>query len=306
MAYLTEEIKAGVIIVAAFLILGSSVIFIGGSQFFEKLDSYTVRVYNAAGIEEGAQVRLGGVKIGKVLAVIPPGSPGDPVTITMGVTKGTVLYKGTRAAISQVGLMGDLYILLAIDAIDRANREQFRPGDTIPMEEQVPLAVTMARIDRISRSVEGVVKDIGLIFSDKNIKEIGAILKNVNSTIISGSANLDQVAAALKGTTVKLELVLNEVELLAKDTRAEVPPLVKKARDGIEKAESMIVAIEESAKAAHTTIKNADKTIDRQSLNMDVLLHTLNRATEDLRDALHEIRSKPWGLIYQEEQGKGE
>lgn len=306
MAYLKEEVKAGIIIVAAFIILSGFVVLIGGSQLFEKLDFYTVKVMNAAGIEEGAQVKLGGVRVGRVLDVVPPGAPGEPITIRLGVKRGTILYRGTKASISQVGLMGDLYILLAIDSIGKDVRERFKPGETIPVEEQVQLSVLMARLDRISQSVEGVVKDVGLIFSEKNIKEIDGLLKNANTAIVSGSSNVEKVTTSLRATTAKLEGVLNEVEGLVKDTRAEVFPLIRSAREGVEKAGEMIRTIEETAKSTQSTVKTADRTIDRQSQNLDRLMHTLNRTTEDLRDALHEIKSKPWSVIYKEEQGREE
>lgn len=299
MAYLKEEIKAGVIIVSAFVILSGFVVLIGGSQLFEKLDGYTVRVMNAAGIEEGAQVKLGGVRIGRVMGVVPTGAPGEPITIRIGVKKGTVLYKGTKASISQVGLMGDLYILLSIDAIAATAKERYKPGETIQVEEQVQMAMLMARVDRISQSVEGVMKDIGTIFSKKNLKEIDNMLKNANTTLVSGSTNLDKVGNSLKVTTAKLDTVLNEVEGLVKDTRMEVSPLLKRAREGVEKAGETIKTIE-------TTAKSADRAINKQSQNLEKLLHTLNRTSEDLRDVLHEFKSKPWSVIYKEEQGKEE
>ncbi len=303
MAYPKEEIKAGIIIVTSFLILSGFVILIGGTQAFEKRDFYYVKVMNAAGVEEGAQVKLGGVKVGKVLSVTPPGAPGEPVTMKIGVKKGTVLYKGTRASITQVGFVGDIYLLLSID---KTGKEQFKAGDTIPADEQVQFAVLMARLDSISQSVDGLIKDIDKVFSDKNIKEVENLLKNANTAIVSGSSNLDKVASALKTTTAKLELVLNEVEGLVKDNKAEVSVLIRKAREGIEKAGDMIKTIEAAARSADVTLKNADRAIDQQSQNLDVLLNTLNRTTEDLRDALQEIKRKPWSVVYKEGQGKEE
>jgi len=302
-AYLKEEIKAGAIIVVSFIILSGFVILIGGSQVFEKLDFYYVKVMNAAGIDEGAQVKLGGVRVGRVLSITPPNAPGEPVTIKVGIKKGTVLYKGTKASITQVGFVGDIYLLLSID---KTTKEQFKAGDTIPADEQVQFAVLMARLDSISQSVDGLIKDINMIFSERNIKEIENVLKNANNALVSGSSNFDKVASALKGTTAKLELVLNEVEGLVKDNKAEVSQLIRKAREGVEKAGDMIRTMEAAAKSADATIKTADRAIDRQSQNLDILLNTLNRTTEDLRDALHEIKSKPWSVVYREGKGKEE
>ena len=298
-----EEVKAGLIVVVSFFILSGFVIFIGGSQTFQKLDPYYVKVLNAAGIEEGTQVKLGGVRVGRVLSVTPPRFAGEPVTITIGVQKGTTLYKGTKASISQAGFVGDLYVLLAID---RTADEKLRVGDTIPSEEQVQFTVLMARLDNISQSVDGLIKDIRLVFSDSNIKEVGSLLKNANSAIVSGSTDLNKITTALKSTTAKLELVLGQVEGLVSENRPEVAQLLKKAREGVERAGEMVKAIEQTAKSADATIKTADRAIDLQSQNMDVLLNTMNRTTEDLRDVLQEIKNKPWSFVYKEGSAKEE
>lgn len=303
MAFLKEEIKAGVIVVVSFILLSGSVILIGGTQFFEKLDNYYVKVMNAAGVEDGAPVKLGGVRIGKVLNIKTPTSPGEPITITIGVKKGTVLYKGTKASIAQVGFVGDLYLLLSLE---KTTNERFNVGDVIPSEEQVQFAVLMARLDSISQSVDGLIKDVNAIFNDKNKREIESILKNTNTAIVSGSSNIEKIASALKGTTAKLERVLAEVEDVVGSNKAEVAQLIKRARESIEKAGEMIKEIEGTAKTADKTMKTAGRTIDLQSQNIDTLINNLNRTTEDLRDVLHEVKNKPWSVIYKEDKGKGE
>jgi len=309
-SFLREEIKAGIIIVVSFVLLSGSVILIGGTQFFEKLDLYYMKVMNVAGIEEGAPVRLGGVRVGKVLKVKIPSSPGEPITITLGVKKGTLLYRGTKASIAQVGFVGDLYILLSLD---KTSSERYRVGDTIPAEEQVPFSVLMARLDSISLSADSLLKDVGSLFNDKNKKEVENILKNTNAAIVSGASDIDKISAALRGTTAKLDRVLNEVEELVGSNKAEVTLLIKKARQDIEKAGEMITAIESAAQTADKTLQTADKTfktadraIDLQSQNIDNLLIGLTRTTEDLRDVLHEVKSKPWSVVYKEGKGKEE
>ena len=65
LAYLKEEIKAGIIIISSLIILSGFTILISGSQLFEKFDVYYIKVMNAAGIESGSQVKLGGVRVGE-------------------------------------------------------------------------------------------------------------------------------------------------------------------------------------------------------------------------------------------------
>lgn len=296
-----EEIKAGIIIVTSLVILSVFIILIGGSQLFEKSDKYYIKVMNAAGLEVGSQVKLGGVRVGRVMSIKAPTRPGEPVNIEIGIKKGTALYKGTKASITQIGFVGDIYLLLSVD---KTTTERIKIGDIIPSQEQVQFDVLMSKIDGLSQTVDGLIKDIDKLFSEKNIKGIETLIGNTNEAIVSGSSNLDKVASSLKGTTNKLELVLNEIEELVKDNKGEVSQMIKKAREDLEKAGEMIKSIEATAKSVEKTSKSADRVIEIQSQNLEILLNTMNKTTEDLQDLFQEIKNKPWSIIYKERKGK--
>ncbi len=289
-----EEVKAGIIVVASLIVLSIFIILIGGGQFFEKVDKYYIRVMNAAGLETGAQVKLGGVRIGRVLSIKEPKGPMEPVIIEIGLKKGTTVYKGTRALITQIGFVGDLYLLLAVD---RTTNEKINPGENIPSEESVDFGVLMSKIDGLSKSADDLIKDVNKLFSPENVKRVGEVVGNTNKAIVSASSSIEKVAAGLKKTTDKIEVVLNEVEGLVKDNRGEFSQAIKKAREDLDRAEDMIKSFEKTA-------KTADRAIDVQSQNLDNLLNTMTRTTEDLQEVIQELKSKPWSVVYKE--GKGE
>jgi len=298
---LKEEVKAGTIIVVSLAILSAFIVLIGGGRFFDDYDTYQVHVMNAGGLEVGAQVRLGGVRIGRILSINPPAGPGKPVTIEIGIKKGTVLYKGTRANITQLGFVGDIYLLLTVQ---ETTNEKIKVGDVIPSKEQVQFDVLMAKLEGIADSVDKLIKDINKIFSQKNIEGIELLVENTNEAIVSGSASIGQVAASLKSTTDKLERVLDEVEEILKDNKEEFSQLLKKAREDIEKAGDMIESIESTAKSIEKTSDTADEAIALQSQNLDNLFNTLNRTTEELQELLQEIKHKPWSIIHKEKKGE--
>lgn len=298
-----EEIKAGIIVIASMIILSGFIILIGGSRFYEKLDGYYVRVMNSAGLETGAQVRLGGVKVGRVLNIKAPDGPGKPVTIEVGIKRGTALYKGTRASITQIGFVGDIYLLLSVD---KTTSEKIKTGSVIPSEEQVQFTELMARLNVISQSVDSLIRDIDKLFSTKNLKEIERLFENTNKAVVSGSSSIEKVAFALKGTTDKIEIVLNEIEGLVRDNKGEFSLLIKRAREDLDKAGYMIKSLEETAKTVNRTSRSVDVAVNLQSQNLDNLLNTMTRATEDLQDVLQEIKNKPWSVIYREGKEKEE
>ncbi|MBI5641060.1 MAG: MCE family protein [Nitrospirae bacterium] len=296
-----EEIKAGIIIVSAFVVLSGFVILIGGSRFFDKYDTYYVRVMNAAGLEAGSQVKLGGVRIGRVLDIKEPVEPGKPVTIEIGLRGGTPIYMGTKALITQVGFVGDIYLLLTVE---KAEGERMRPGQDIPSEDTIDFTQIMARLNRLSESVDGLVHDVDKLFSPKNVREIERLLDNTNKTMVSGAQNIEKVAVVIKATADKLELVLNEINGLVKTSKGDVSDLIKKAKDDLERAGEMIRAIEATAKTVDKASGSVDRAVMTQSRNLDILLNTMTRTTEDLQEVLQDLKSKPWSLIYRE--GKGE
>jgi len=298
---LKEEIKAGIIVVASIIVLSAFIILIGGGRLFDDYDTYHAHVMNAGGLEVGAQVRLGGVRIGRILGINPPAGPGKPVTIDVGIKKGTVLYKGTLAMITQLGFVGDIYLLLTVQ---ETTNEKINVGDVIPSKEQVQFDVLMAKLEGISDSVDNLVKDVNKIFNQGNIDSIELLVKNTNKAIVSGSANIDQVTASLKGTTDKLNLVLDEIEDILKENKEEVSQLFQKAREDLEKAGDMITSIETTAKSIGKTSESADEAINLQSQNLDNLLNTLNRTTEDMQELLLEIKNKPWSIIHRERKGE--
>lgn len=303
MASLKEEIKAGIIILTSLILLSGFIILIGGSPFFEKLDKYYVKVKDVAGLDVGAQVKLGGLRIGRVLNIHVPSGPGQPITVEIGIKQGTVLYKGTQALITQVGLVGDTYLLLSIE---KTTSERFRVGETIPSEEQIKFAKILARVDDIAKSIDGLISDIHKIFSQKNITGIENVIENTNKTIVSASSSIDQIVSALKKTTDNLAIVLNEIGSLVRDNKGELSVAIKKAGEDIEKAGDAIKAFEETAKNLSKTSDSIDKAVVLQSQNLDQLLNLMIRATQDLQDLIQEIKTKPWGLLYKEGKGKGE
>lgn len=294
-----EEVKAGIIIVASFAILSMFIILIGGSSTFEKLDKYYVRVMNAAGLETGAQVRIGGVRVGRVLKIEGPSGPGKPVTIEIGVGKEHPVYKGTRAMIAQVGMVGDIYLLLAVD---RTAEGRINPGEDIPFETTGDFAQIMTKMNSLSESVDGLIKDVNKLFSEKNINEFGSLLKNTNHAVVSGSAGINRLAAVLKDTNDKLQGVLNEVEAFVKTNGGDFSQLIKKAKADLEQAGEMIKSFEATAKSVDKTSGAVTGAVNLQSRNLDNLLNTMTRTTADLQEVLQELKVKPWSVIYKEEK----
>ena len=301
MSYLKEEIKAGFIIITAFVILSLVIIVIGGKHFFKSYDYYYIKVKNVTGIDVGSQVKLAGVTVGSIVDIKPPQSSGDFVTIKIGLKKGTKLYKGTQATISQIGFIGDIFLLLSVD--DTVN-EPLAEGSIIPSEERMQFTTLMAKLDELSASINTLVTDVNKLFSPKNLSNVDEILTNTNAIMGATSTNVDKVATSLYTMTTQLTTVLADMEDLVKSSKVEINDILKKSSVDLEKTGHMIKAVEDAAKSIGQTSTSVDKTLNAQNHNIDVLLRSLTKTAEGLKDVMLELKHKPYSLIYKE--GKGD
>jgi phospholipid/cholesterol/gamma-HCH transport system substrate-binding protein len=299
--YLREEIKAGAVILASFVILGAFIIMIGGSRFFEKSDTYYIKVMNAAGLAKGAVVSLGGVGVGRVWDIRQPEGPGKPLTIGISVKKGTILYKGTKALITQTGFVGDTYLLLSVD---HTTAGRIGVGEEIQSEEKTDFSMIMTRVYKLSESVGLLTQNADRFFNEKNAREVDKLLSNASEAVVSISSNVDQVASSLRATIGQLDNVLSNLEEIVRANKGEVSKLIRDARLDINKAGDMIERMQAAASKVDSVSNSTGRAIEEVSLNLDNLLFELTKATEDLRDAIQEIRRKPWSVLYKERDGK--
>lgn len=319
MAILKDEVKAFLIIVISVVVLSAFVIVIGGTQFFDKYDTYYTKVANAAGLETGAQVRIGGVRAGRVQAITPPSGPGELVTIVLGIKEGTKIYKGTRAVITQVGFVGDIYLLLSVrDTVPGT----FKPGDTIPAESPVDYSELLAGVNRITIGLEDLIANVNRIFSDKNVAGVEQLLKNTDKTITSAGRNLDEITWEIKEVAKNLQSVLDEIKgfvqvggedfssltrqakkdfsSLTQQAKKDFSALAQQASRDLEEAEKMITAIKDAANKVGNATDTVESAVDRQSRNLDSLVMSIKRTMRDLQDVLQELKLKPWSIIYKE------
>ncbi|MCX8070616.1 MAG: MlaD family protein [Thermodesulfovibrionales bacterium] len=298
-----DEIKAGLTIIIAMAILTISVIFIGGSRLFDTFDIYYVKLYDVTGLETGSQVKLGGMRIGRVLSIIAPQKENDPIIIEIGLEKGTQLYEGVKASISQVGFVGDIFLQLYLG---NANKNIIKPGSTIPSIEQSNFNTIMAKAEDLTVSLKKLVEDIDKVFTDKNINKISELLDNTNNLVVNTEKNLDTVIISLKYMSERLTSMIAKAEGMIDDNRDGIKEIVSKARDDLIALEKLIAHLEISAKTLNKTFNSADNLLQRQNQNLDELIENIILTIDNLNDAITEFNQKPWRLIYKDKRHKEE
>ena len=137
---MSRAARLGAFIVATLAILAVGVFIIGSKQYlFSSTYQLKAQFDNVEGLDDGADVRLGGVHRGTVHSIVSPHKPGEKVTVVMDLAKSTheVIKQDSVATIETEGLLGNQYMAISFGS---AGRPDVRDGDTIA--SQPPLEMS--------------------------------------------------------------------------------------------------------------------------------------------------------------------
>lgn len=128
---MSRTARLGAFIFAALLIFAVTVFLIGEKQFlFSRTYTLKTTFDNVAGLDEGAPVRAGGVRIGTIKKILLPSRPSDKILIEMQLDDSThsVIRKDSVAAIETEGLLGSKYMEITFGS---AQGEPLHNGDLL-------------------------------------------------------------------------------------------------------------------------------------------------------------------------------
>ena len=87
---MSRAARLGAFIVATLAILAAGIFIIGSKQYlFSSTYQLKAQFDNVEGLDDGADVRLGGVHRGTVHSIVLPHKPGEKVTVVMDLARAT-------------------------------------------------------------------------------------------------------------------------------------------------------------------------------------------------------------------------
>jgi len=137
---MSTAFRVGVLVFLGLLFLFVGVFLIGDKEFlFSSTYRLKTNFQNVQGLNNGADVRVGGIHQGTVKEIDLPSEPNGEVTVVMKLHNSTrnIIKKDSRASIKTEGLLGDKFVEITFGspkAADVAN------GDTIPGETEKDMA----------------------------------------------------------------------------------------------------------------------------------------------------------------------
>ncbi len=300
-------IIAGVFIVIFTLALVLAVIWMG--RFTEKktYDYYLIKVKESvSGLQKDSPVKYMGVEIGKVDKIkVDPDDP-EEVLITIKVPEGLPIRKGMWATLKKIGITGLSYIEIS-GGNKRAPLLKSKPGQ-IPVIPYKPsmFARLGVSVEDLSYQISNVSKRIGEVLSDKNVKNLSAILENlrVSTENIKGffnEQNVENVKSLLKNlndASARLDSVLKHVDDFVAQNK-EISPKLEQLLDTLNAAASNAKAVTEQVRKGFEKGDYNLRALTQGTLdNLNQMIDQMQDITIRINNILDVIENSPSDFFF--------
>jgi phospholipid/cholesterol/gamma-HCH transport system substrate-binding protein len=203
---MSRAARLGAFIIAALTILMSGIFIIGGKQYlFSSTYRLSAQFANVAGLDAGAEVRVGGVHSGSVRSVQLPSKPTDKITVWMDLERSShdIIKQDSIATIETEGLLGNEYVAISFGSAKGANVPD---GGAIGSEPPLEMSALIRRTDRILDSSQEALKNITV--TTANLSSISTKIDEGQGTVgalINDKkiySQLDQTTSGLRDTVI--------------------------------------------------------------------------------------------------------
>src|SRR3989449_1552023 len=206
---MSRAFRLGVFIVVALLIFAGGVFWIGEKQFlFRSKYRLKAEFKNVAGLNGGAEVRVGGIHEGTVRQIQLPTQPNEKVRVLMDLAGGTrnVIKKDSLATIRSEGLVGDKFVEISFGS---EQSPKVGDGDMIQGEPPLQISDLLNKTNEVLDSTKGAIENVN--DTTNNLKSItnkidqgqgtvGALINNkkIYQNVNAGAAAFQENMEALK------------------------------------------------------------------------------------------------------------
>ena len=172
---LAQELKVGLFVLVFAIVIGLSVFVLGGSsKMFAHEYKLKTSFLDVKGLKTGAVVRLAGIDIGQVSKVnfgSDQGSKNIEVELNIRTEYQPRLRADSNASISQVGVLGDMYISLSVGSPDK---EMLPDNGRIASVESIDYLSYASKATEIVENASSISKKLDLMLgSDEAASKAG-------------------------------------------------------------------------------------------------------------------------------------
>ncbi|MCS7083981.1 MAG: MCE family protein, partial [Aquificaceae bacterium] len=281
---LSPQAKVGALVLLASFAFAILSLLFGELKFFSgKGKEYKVVFKNVSGLSRGAEVRVAGIKAGKVKSLTLTESG---VLVSFEINKSIKIFQDSSAQIGTLGLLGDKY--LDIDPGTHSSGE-------LPPSSRIQITKESSDIDALVREAILATKSLSALLEEnreslrltvQNLQMLTQTLSEISSenrqNIKLAIENLTAITIALNKTLPKtlenIERLTAQLELAVSENRAD--------------ARETIANLKAISQDLRTTLPELTKNLNTLSSNLNDTLNQNKESVSNITRSLSEITQR--------------
>ncbi len=262
--------KVGVFVTVSAAALGGIALFFGQIPIFKKEQvTYYAYFKDVGGLSIGADVRVAGVKVGKVEKMT---FADGRVKVVLQIKKSVPIYKNAVAKIKSLGILGDKYVEIYPG---NPSAGLLPPGSVIA--KTLPPTDIGKMIDNISSAAEALRKlsqELNLLLAENR--------KNINRLTGQLALLSERLNEVVEENRKDFSRLVKNLALLSQSLNGELPPLLKRLND-------IVTTLDKTLKETSPSVKNTFKNLAGLTRNLNSLAVELNKNRQALIRTLKNI-----------------
>jgi phospholipid/cholesterol/gamma-HCH transport system substrate-binding protein len=201
--------RLGAFIVVTLAVLAAGVFVIGSKEYlFRSTYQLKAQFDNVAGLDEGADVQVGGVHSGTVTHIVLPGKPGDKVTVVMELARSTheIVKQDSVASIQTEGLLGNEYLAISFGS---AGQAEVKDGEIIQSLPPLQMADLLKKTNGILDSSQEAIQNAAM--ATAHLNSVSAKIDAGQGTV-GALVNDKQLYTNLQQTTTTLDATVVQAQ----------------------------------------------------------------------------------------------
>jgi phospholipid/cholesterol/gamma-HCH transport system substrate-binding protein len=313
MAKKEEEIKVGLVVVVAVTLFLTALVAVGGVNLFRKKRvAYTTYFKFAGGLEPGAFVRFGGLKVGVVqLAEIDPHDT-TRVRVKIAVNEKTPIRQNSRAKVSTLGPLGENYLEISPGTSEAG---LLAPGGEIPTDETVQMADILNNVNAATLNANTLIKHVDervVVIADKteelvtnfnsvvnaeNRRRIDSVLANIDAILAENRAPLKSAIANVDTTSAKLGPTIDNANQTITSTKKLADNLDATLAENRKEINEALTNLRKALIETRALMSDVQNTLDSNRANLDETLENIRTSSQNLKEFTDQVKRQPFSLI---------
>jgi virulence factor Mce-like protein len=320
--FTATEIKAGILVLLSFFVLVAFLVAIRGCGPSEgEAKVYYAVFTDIGGLNRGADVRFGGVRVGRVTAIEPDPESRARIRVTAEVVGDVPVNRGSIASIEQVTLTTEKHLEISTGG---DSQELHKSGDTLRSSAAGGL-FDIPDVGGVITRMETMLDAINALLGANQTGQDGAV--DLGEVLASFKTTLDEGAEVARSASAVIEdnresidqivIQLAALEKTATDLMADLHQVVVENRSSIqgsfENLESLTSELNRRLDELVTTLQttmvyledlggNSADLMNEQRPTIEEMLLNLQEATRNLKEFSRILADQPDALI----RGKGQ